>query len=178
MKQSNDKLKAKRTALADACATTTENVWIAKTKYLAFEYNEDLNGDFVATKTDSDGNVYAVVNAKTNRPGITHKARDRMVKLTKGYMSINDIRRGWEFLAKDARWVKEEYNLDLDKALDRLSKGQKWNDMTIGGGNNGNGNRKAPWEKELNRLTNMEDEKIAECKMLEAMYKKLHKVYG
>ena len=177
MKQSNDKLKAKRTALADACATTTEKVWEAKTEYLAFEYNEDLNGDFVATKTDAKGNEYAVVNPKTLRPGITHKARDRMVKLTKGYMSINDVRRGWEFLAKDAKWVKEEYVLDLTASLARLEKGQKWNDMTIGGGGGG-GDRSNTWQKEKNRIIKMKDEQIAANKHLKAMYNRLHRVYG
>jgi hypothetical protein len=175
MKQSNENLETKRTALANACATTTEKVWEAKSIYLAFEYNEDINSDFVATKTGRDGNEYAVVNPKTLRPGITHKARDRMVRLTKGYMSINDIRRGWEFLAKDARWVELEYVLDLDKSLARLEKGQKWNDMSIGG--TGGGDRSNTWQKENNRIIKMKDEQIAENKHLKAMYNRLHKVF-
>ena len=166
----------KRNDLSDAVRTATGNRQLAVCEWIAWEYLNDPNGDFVSTRTDAEGNQYCVEAHKTGFPSISRVAKDRIIKLSKKDISDQDIRRGWEFLGKSSKWTDEVFEINMDSTRALFKGGHRWRKQAKPNGN-GNG-KKGPWERECDRLTNMETDKIKSNDNLKAMYNTLKKVFG
>ena len=168
MKQNFKKV---RETFAKVCRTATTTAQRIKTEWIAWEYLTDPNDDFVSVREDAAGNVYAVTSHKTNRPSISKVAKDRIGRISGKFVSEQDIRRSWEFLAKDAKWVDDVYEIDLKKAQARFEKGEKWNDMKSP---KSNGDKAQPYEKIANQVINMEADKALKSEMLQIMFDDLY----
>ena len=166
----------KRNDLSNAVRTATSNRQVAVCEWIAWEYLNNPNGDFVSTRTDAEGNEYCVQAHKTGFPSISRVAKDRIIKLSKKDISDQDIRRGWEFIGKSSKWIDEVFEIDMDSTRALFMDGKKWSNQAKPNGN-GNG-KKGAWERECNRLTNMETDKIKSNDNLKAMYNTLKKVFG
>jgi hypothetical protein len=166
----------KRNDLSNAVRTATGSRQLAICEWIAWEYLNDPNGDFVSTRTDAEGNQYCVTAHKTGFPSISRAAKDRIIKLSKKDISDQDIRRGWEFIGKSSKWLAEVFEIDMESTRALFKDGKKWSNQAKPNGN-GNG-KKGAWERECDRLTNMETDKIKSNDNLKAMYNTLKKVFG
>jgi len=99
-----------------------------------------------------------------------------IIKLSKKDISDQDIRRGWEFIGKSSKWLAEVFEIDMESTRALFKDGKKWSNQAKPNGN-GNG-KKGAWERECDRLTNMETDKIKSNDNLKAMYNTLKKVFG
>lgn len=165
----------KRNDFSNAVLTATGNRQLAITEWIVWEYVNDPNEDFTLTRTDAEGVEYCVQAPKTGYPSISGAAKDRIIKLSKKDISVNDIRRAWAMACKSGKWIDDEFVIDLEAVLARFSDGKKWSNQTKA---TPSGETLTPWEREFNRLTNMEIEKIQSNDNLKGIYNKLKAVFG